>query len=143
MVYNSSGWTPVALRNRAAPSSLRPSIRCSAGTTMRSDTTCIYQTSRYRGMLPMSSHDRPFGKQLSEGADGSVEAGRYKSLLLQHKSNFPTRGRPTRHQEITKDPNRLKEADERASSSGAIRACASNEHYLYSRKTTILVSVYS
>jgi hypothetical protein len=91
IVCNISGWTLVASTNRTTPSSQRLLTLCFAGIAMRLNATYICKMFRQmnttRITCPLSHGKRPFGK-----ADGSPEAGHYKSLLLHHRLNsFPER----------------------------------------------------
>ena len=80
MVLNTSGWIVVASRNLAILSFRRRSTRCTAGTAVPQGAMYIYQMFRSVKMMAILPNLR--GIELSEPADGSLEAGLFKSFSL-------------------------------------------------------------
>jgi len=87
-VCNTSGLTHVASINQITLSFQRLSILCFSGTEMRLNATCICRTFQPLALLRMVSSPRGGGNRPFRKADGLLEAGRSKSLLLQDLSNF-------------------------------------------------------
>jgi len=86
-VCNTSGSTVVALTNQAAPSFQKLSTLCFAGTMMRVNAMCIYQTFQSVALLRTICSPSGYENQLFGKVDGLLGAGRFKSLLLRHQLN--------------------------------------------------------
>ena len=83
MACNTFGWTHAASTSRAALSFLKRLIPCFAGTVSRLNVTFIYQMCRNLLLILTTC----FGNRHFGTANGSLEAGPFKSSLLRHPSN--------------------------------------------------------
>jgi hypothetical protein len=83
MAYNTSGWTLVVLISRMLSSLRQLLTRCSAGIEMRRNAMCTSRMCQPLAMTQMFRQSRAHENRLSGIVGGSLEAGRFKNLLLQ------------------------------------------------------------
>jgi len=90
---NIFGWTPVVSTNRIAPSSKRLLTLCFTGIAMQLNAMYICQTFRNLLAMLMTSLTNRIGNRHFGKADGSLEAGPFKSLLRRLQLNFLRKGK--------------------------------------------------